>query len=51
MAAPETEDLLARIEQLNDIGIALSAERDTPRLLEQILVGAMTITRADGGSL
>jgi HD-GYP domain-containing protein (c-di-GMP phosphodiesterase class II) len=51
MAAPETEDLLSRIEQLNDIGIALSAEHDTPRLLEQIIEGAMSITRADGGSV
>ncbi len=42
---------LARVEQLIDIGIALSAERDTNRLLEQILVGAKTITSADGGTL
>lgn len=44
-------DLLERIEKLNAIGIALSSEQDTPRLLEMILVGAKLITRADGGTL
>ncbi len=43
--------LLHKIEQLNSIGIALSAQRDTPKLLEQILVGARSITGADGGTL
>jgi len=43
--------LWARIEQLNTIGIALSAEQHTPRLLEMILLGAKKITQADGGSI
>ncbi len=40
-----------RIEQLNTIGIALSAERDPVKLLEQILTGAKDITNADGGTI
>ncbi|MFZ4728212.1 MAG: GAF and HD-GYP domain-containing protein [Pseudanabaena sp.] len=39
------------IEKLNDIGIALSAEKNTPKLLEMILRGAKTILNADGGTL
>ena len=45
------ENLLRRLEQLNDIGTALSKERDITRLLESILVAAKTITHADGGTL
>ncbi|TAH12203.1 MAG: GAF domain-containing protein [Curvibacter sp.] len=44
-------DLLRRLEQLNEIGSALSKERDITRLLESILVAAKTITHADGGTL
>jgi HD-GYP domain-containing protein (c-di-GMP phosphodiesterase class II) len=44
-------DLLLRLEQLNEIGTALSKERDTNRLLENILVAAKTISHADGGTL
>lgn len=44
-------ELLERIERLNEIGIALSAERDTGRLLELIMMGAKSLTHADGGSL
>jgi HD-GYP domain-containing protein (c-di-GMP phosphodiesterase class II) len=43
--------LLKRLEQLNTIGVALSAERDNKRLLEMILLGAQEITNADGGTL
>lgn len=43
--------LLERIERLNAIGVALSAERDTGRLLERILRSAKDLTQADGGSL
>ncbi|PKO47893.1 MAG: phosphohydrolase [Betaproteobacteria bacterium HGW-Betaproteobacteria-22] len=43
--------LLERLERLNSIGIALSAERDNQRLLEMILLGAQEITNADGGTL
>ncbi len=45
------EDLFRRLEQLNEIGAALSLENDLNRLLENILVAAKTITRADGGTL
>lgn len=43
--------LIDRVEQLNAIGISLSAEKDNARLLEKILIGAKTITNADGGTL
>lgn len=43
--------LLQRLERLNAIGVALSAERDNLRLLEMILLGAQEITNADGGTL
>ena len=45
------DDLLRRLEQLNEIGAALSSERDIERLLEKILLAAKTITHADGGTL
>lgn len=45
------DDLFGRLEQLNDIGAALSSERDIARLLEKILLAAKTITHADGGTL
>ncbi|MBI4194255.1 MAG: GAF domain-containing protein, partial [Betaproteobacteria bacterium] len=51
MRAPNDADLLQRFEQLNQIGIALSAERDIDKLLETILVAAKNITSADGGTL
>ncbi len=44
-------ELLDRIDRLNEIGIALSVESDTPKLLELIMMGAKSLTRADGGSL
>ncbi len=50
-AATGADDLLQRLEQLNAIGASLSAERDINRLLENILIAAKTITRADGGTL
>lgn len=40
-----------RIERLNSIGIALSAEKNPVKLLEQILHGAKAITNADGGTI
>lgn len=45
------QSLLARLEQLNTVGAALSRERNISRLLEQILLAAKAITRADGGTL
>ena len=51
MQPTDTELLWDRIDQLNTIGIALSAEQYIPRLLEMILLGAKVITRADAGSI
>jgi HD-GYP domain-containing protein (c-di-GMP phosphodiesterase class II) len=51
LSADASDDLMQRLEQLNAIGASLSAERDIHRLLEQILVAAKSITRADGGTL
>ena len=45
------DDLLRRLEQLNEIGASLSKERDITRLLESILLAAKVITNADGGTL
>lgn len=44
-------DLVSRIAKLNAIGIALSSEKEMPKLLEMILAGAKIITGADGGTL
>ncbi|MEO5345546.1 MAG: GAF domain-containing protein [Magnetococcus sp. YQC-9] len=44
-------DILHRIERLNDIGIALSAEKNLNRLLENILLGAKELTNADAGTM
>jgi HD-GYP domain-containing protein (c-di-GMP phosphodiesterase class II) len=46
-----SQDLFARLEQLNQIGASLSKERDINRLLESILIAAKKITNADGGTL
>jgi HD-GYP domain-containing protein (c-di-GMP phosphodiesterase class II) len=43
--------LASRLEELNRVGAALSAERDTARLLELILSKAREITASDAGSL
>lgn len=45
------EDLFARLEQLNEVGAALSRERHITALLDQILLAAKRLTRADGGTL
>lgn len=47
----ETSTLLERLRRLNDIGVALSAEGSTERLLERILESAKELTNADGGTL
>ncbi|MCR6632781.1 MAG: GAF domain-containing protein [Magnetospirillum sp.] len=44
----ETQGKLAR---LVDLGIAMSAERDSNRLMEMVLLGAKELTNADGGTL
>ena len=46
-----SEDWFRRLEQLNEIGAALSLEKNLNALLEKILMAAKTITRADGGTL
>ena len=48
---PDPSNLFERLEQLNQIGVALSKETDINRLLEAILIAAKTITNADGGTL
>src|SRR5688572_8840357 len=48
---PDSGDLLQRLDQLVEIGVALSSERDIDKLLESILVAAKSITNADGGTL
>ncbi len=45
------ENISCLLRELNEIGIALSAEKDHTRLLELILVKAMEMTNADGGTL
>jgi HD-GYP domain-containing protein (c-di-GMP phosphodiesterase class II) len=46
-----TQKIIHQLEKLIDIGIGLSAEKDTAQLLEKIVLGAKSITYADGGSL
>jgi HD-GYP domain-containing protein (c-di-GMP phosphodiesterase class II) len=45
------DNLLHRLKDLNEIGIALSQQRDTNSLLEIILEAAKRITNADAGTL
>lgn len=45
------DQMLSKIEMLNEIGIALSSEKDNQKVLELILNGARKLTNADGGSL
>ena len=45
------DGLFRRLEQLNEVGAALSQERNLDGLLEKILIAAKTITQADGGTL
>jgi HD-GYP domain-containing protein (c-di-GMP phosphodiesterase class II) len=47
----ELRVLTRQLEELNRIGAALTAERDTSRLLELILSKARQITNSDAGSL
>src|SRR5579862_195264 len=50
-AESELATLAHQLEKLNRIGAALSAERDTARLLDLILTKAREITGSDAGSL
>ena len=47
----EAEATRQELAQLNQIGVSLSAERDTDALLELILTKAREITRSDAGSV
>jgi HD-GYP domain-containing protein (c-di-GMP phosphodiesterase class II) len=47
----DLEAVVRQLDELNRIGAALSAERDTARLLELILQGARAITSSEAGSL
>lgn len=47
----DVANLLARVDKLNQLGIALSSERDTKRLLESILIGAKDLTNSDAGTI
>jgi HD-GYP domain-containing protein (c-di-GMP phosphodiesterase class II) len=51
LANNRPNDLLHRLSALNDIGIALSSERNINLLLETILIAAKRITNADAGTL
>ena len=51
MHPSHSRDPLQCLDQLNRIGIALSRERDTPKLLETILTAAKSLLNADGGTL
>lgn len=46
-----SETLFGRLQELNEIGIALSQQRDINSLLEIILEAAKRITNADAGTL
>ncbi len=46
-----SDNLLDRLKDLNEIGIALSQQHDLNSLLETILVAAMRITHSDAGTL
>jgi HD-GYP domain-containing protein (c-di-GMP phosphodiesterase class II) len=50
-ARREAEATRRELEQLNQIGVSLSAERDTDALLALILSKAREITRSDAGSI
>ena len=43
--------MLEIVQRLSDIGIALSEEDDEDAILEQILLFAKDLTKADGGTI
>ncbi|HNF88944.1 MAG TPA: HD domain-containing phosphohydrolase [Thiobacillaceae bacterium] len=49
--AMDDHPLLAKLEQLNAIGVALSREEDIDHLLERILLSAIDLTGADAGTV
>lgn len=51
MSQAACDNDITRIRQLNEIGIALSSERNHDALLERILTSARELTQADAGTL
>lgn len=47
----EVKHIVSQFEKLTDIGVALSSEHSTTELLEKILMGAISLTNADGGTI
>ena len=45
------DTIINNLDRLNEIGIALSTQKDTNKLLESILRGAKLMLNADGGTL
>lgn len=51
MAEVSLEEKVQRLELVQRVGVALSAERNRDRLLETILTEAQKLCNADGGTL
>ncbi len=49
--ADSKESILTKLRKLNELGVALSSEKNNRRLLELILIAAKELTHADGGTL
>lgn len=47
----KVDNVIKKINLLNEVGIALSSEKNFSSLLELILIGAKKITNADGGTI
>ena len=47
----EMKHIISQFEKLTDIGVALSSEHNATELLEKILMGAISLTSADGGTI
>ena len=45
------DEMVGQVKKLTDIGIDLSAEKDTVKLLEMIVDGAILFTKSDGATL
>ena len=51
MTEPNHADIALRLDQLTELSVELSKNRDIPALLEHILTTAKGMTHADGGTL
>jgi HD-GYP domain-containing protein (c-di-GMP phosphodiesterase class II) len=47
----EMKHIVSQFEKLADIGVSLSTEHNTVNLLEKILMGAISLTNSDGGTI